>query len=491
MNIIKYIIDYFKKIRSRFRKSTRNETVFQRIKENDNKQIKEIDKRLKDLLRNKDENVEEIKRVIEEKTAIEISQGLGLKYEEPVFDLAEIEEEVNVLNQKLFDIELRKQRIDLIKIPPTSKTDEDINKLEKIFQGLSSKKKFHSDSVFLNGLNEDKTNVDSFFEEFRLIKVYRNREEKREREEQLKQLKLKDLLRQLELTINSNKNSQAKQNIRIAEKVILGLKDSKQKTKFRTKLSSLIVIFRKKEIEEEAKRQAKKLEQERKKSEKKRKKEEEKRKEERKKGIIVDDISKNNILQQFQISGFYHMTAIPNLESILRHDLLSHSEAYRQNFVNTDISDNEVNNRRQRQEPINNRKIHDYVPFYFNPKNPMLYRRKNLQDSIVILEVDRRLIYQMNNLFTDGNAASNSTKFYNQIKNLKKIDWTGIKREYWHDHPDGKRIRCAEVLAYPKISKNYILKIHCNNMNTMEKVRVIVRNCGLDIPCNLSSKYYF
>ena len=135
MNIFRYIFDYFQKVRSRFRKSTRNKTTFQRIKKNTDK--------------------------------------------ESIFDLAEIEEEVNVLNRKLFDIKTKKQRIDFIQIPSSSKTDEDIDRLEKIFQGLNHKNDFHSNSSYIENWNDNEIKVDNFFEEFRLIKVYRKREEKR------------------------------------------------------------------------------------------------------------------------------------------------------------------------------------------------------------------------------------------------------------------------------------------------------------------------
>lgn len=491
MNIFKYILEYFKKIRSRFRDSTRNKATIQRIKKNTGKQIEDIEAALKDLINQDDKNEEQVEKIIRDKTAIEIGQKLEKQLKEPIFDLAEIEQELNLLNKKLFDIETRKQKINSVQNLSHSKTDADIENLEKLLQELDSKKGISSDSEYLEGFNDKATKVDSFFEEFKLIKVYRKREEKREHKEKLKKQKVNELLRHLKQSINSDKTVQTKQSIKIVEEAILGLINTEQKNKFRKKLSALRETFRKKEIEVEAKRQKEILKLKKEKEERKRKEEAKRLEEEKKKGIIVDDAIKNTILQKYPITAFYHMTALSNLESILQNGLLSHSEAYQQNLVRTDISDNEVNDRRQRKEPKNNKKIHDYVPFYFNPKNPMLYRRKDLQNIIVILEVDKRLIYQKSNLFTDGNAASNSTQFYNQLSNLQDVDWTALQRAYWNDYPDGKRIRCAEVLVFPKMPRNYILKIHSNNLDAMNKTRALVRNFGLDIPCKLSSKFYF
>jgi hypothetical protein len=172
--------------------------------------------------------------------------------------------------------------------------------------------------------------------------------------------------------------------------------------------------------------------------------------------------------------------------------LLSHTEAHKKKLVQRDISDNEVNDRRNSKEPKNNRKIHDYVPLYFNPRNPMLYRRKDWQDSIVILEIDSRFIYQKNSLFTNGNAASNSTCFYNDLSNLDKVDLPFVLGNgYWTDYPDGKRKKCAEVLVYPIIQKLYIKKLHCKNTQIMDKVRGIARNCNFEVSCHLTSKLYF
>jgi hypothetical protein len=62
------------------------------------------------------------------------------------------------------------------------------------------------------------------------------------------------------------------------------------------------------------------------------------------------------------------MTAISNLPFILQHGLLSHNEAHRLGLV-TDISDPTVQYLRGN-HIINNIKLHDYVPFYFSPRNP-------------------------------------------------------------------------------------------------------------------------
>jgi hypothetical protein len=165
------------------------------------------------------------------------------------------------------------------------------------------------------------------------------------------------------------------------------------------------------------------------------------------------------------IDYLYHMTHISNIENILKHGLVSHIKAHKV-LMKKDISIAEVNDRRNREDPIYQRSLHNYVPLYFNPKNPMLYRRKDIQNDIVIIAVDKRVLLQKQTIFTDGNAASISTRFYKNLDNLSELDWKIINGEYWNDYVDGKRKKCAEVLVRERIENEAIKKIFCLGANT-------------------------
>lgn len=189
----------------------------------------------------------------------------------------------------------------------------------------------------------------------------------------------------------------------------------------------------------------------------------------------------SKLLDEVGVDYLYHMTHIDNLKSILQFGILSHNRAHKKGLLAKDISDRTVNSRRI--------KIHNYVPLYFNPKNPMLYRRKNIQDELVILCVNRELLFSDKVVITDGNAASTSTNFYKSISDLRKIDWNIIRSEYWSDFVDGKRIRCAETLIPENISPANIEQIVCISNNT----RLLVSNLldTYDIPISVNSKLFF
>ncbi len=178
-------------------------------------------------------------------------------------------------------------------------------------------------------------------------------------------------------------------------------------------------------------------------------------------------------IQQHGIDYLYHMTYIDNLASIIENGLLSHNEAYRQGLIEADISDPDVQDIRANiKDPFHNRPLHEYVPLYFSPRNPMLYKRREIQEDIVILGLDPQILYESNILFTDGNAAASETFFYNDIQMLGQLPWKSIRARYWKDDiENGKRIKCAEVLIYPMINSDRIQYVFCCSNKHRETIK--------------------
>jgi hypothetical protein len=198
----------------------------------------------------------------------------------------------------------------------------------------------------------------------------------------------------------------------------------------------------------------------------------------------------NQHLDNFGINYLYHMTHRGNLENILQVGLKSHNYARQNELMQKDIANNDVNNRRSKVEPIYNKSLHDYVPLYFNPKNPMLFVRKSIQKDIVILAIDRSLIYAENSIFTDRNAANAPTKFFNNTNSLNQINWECVRAEYWNGFEDGKREKMAEILVFPDISAKNIQKIYCNNSDTLQFIQEKTRN-HQHIEIELTRNLYF
>lgn len=180
-----------------------------------------------------------------------------------------------------------------------------------------------------------------------------------------------------------------------------------------------------------------------------------------------------DLLNEFGVFNLYHITHLGNLVSILKHGLFPHN-IVRQRMTKYSISDAEVNNIRDvRKESIYGRKVNDYVPLYFNPKNPMLYKIREI-DNLIILEIDRNLLLEENTIFSNGNASSQSSNFFNHVSHLKYLNWSCIYGKKWSSIDDGKRIRCAEVLVNSMIPPKYIKKIICKDEELSHLLNMIL-----------------
>lgn len=166
----------------------------------------------------------------------------------------------------------------------------------------------------------------------------------------------------------------------------------------------------------------------------------------------------------------YYMTHRKNLGSILARGILSHNEVARQGIERVDISDPGAQRWRARCEPVFGRAIHDYVPLYFNPRNPMLFKRHKMQAELVILAISTDAVRACDRLFSDGNAASRATRFsadsgilHSAVEVLRADRWTGFE--------DGGRRRCAEALVLARVAPGHIRQVLCSSIAGAESVR--------------------
>jgi len=207
-----------------------------------------------------------------------------------------------------------------------------------------------------------------------------------------------------------------------------------------------------------------------------------------KKFVDVINLFKLDVLKQCNVFTINHMTHISNLKSIFEFGLLSHTNPYKK----VDISNQEVNDRRNKKEPVYNRNIHQYVPFYFNPRNAMLYRNQHMfGNDIIILGFDNSIIFNNDFILTNSNAAVDNIQYTNDITDLFKqdfIDWEKVFSASWHDNGNPnyqvKQMMMAEVLIYQKVASNYIKTIYCQNDQTKQylinnfltsKIQIIVK----------------
>ena len=188
--------------------------------------------------------------------------------------------------------------------------------------------------------------------------------------------------------------------------------------------------------------------------------------------------------------GLFHMTHINNLKNILANGLYSHSQM----TDYFDISNQDVNVRRARQESFHKLKLHDYVPLYFNPRNAMLYQRqKDFSSELVILEINKKIILNDYTLFSKGNAARSDCKIEASLLKVKDFPWDSIYANTWSNNGEvneaQKTIMMSECLIRDHIPPEYILHVHCRNDEMNQTVRY---QTGSQLKsCRTSPEWFF
>lgn len=148
--------------------------------------------------------------------------------------------------------------------------------------------------------------------------------------------------------------------------------------------------------------------------------------------------------------------------------------------------------------------LHDYVPFYFAPRSPMLYaihKRKlegytGSQQDIIYL-ITKVQIIETNHIpyiFTDGHAIMALSEFYNQSSDLDKIDRQIMKGTYWNDTEqdgDRKRRRQAEFLVKDFLPLHLLKGIAVKNTETETNVKKILERYGNILPVRVKYEWYY
>ncbi len=191
----------------------------------------------------------------------------------------------------------------------------------------------------------------------------------------------------------------------------------------------------------------------------------------------------------------YRITHIDNLELFLSSRCLYSPNAapgfYREGYEK--IHNPEIQERRGNIY-INKGKdctIHDFVPFYFCYKTPMLYpvlhKYGKSRDEIIYLVACTNKIVDSGKEFviTDCNATLGYALRYYDIKYLDKLDWDAINTKYWgsQNDPSGhlKQYKMAEFLVRDSLNWDYINKIAVYSEESHDKVEKIMDQYDLKL----------
>ncbi len=168
----------------------------------------------------------------------------------------------------------------------------------------------------------------------------------------------------------------------------------------------------------------------------------------------------------------YHITDIQNLPKIIGTGaLLSDSALAAGGGPAMNIGYDHIKQRRMTQIRVpcaGNRFVGEFVPFYFCPRSPMLFRvNKGIgnnppgcQKTIVHLVTSVHHAVNSGNpwAFSDGGAGAFYTQFYDDLARLESLNWDAIEAKYWQEVTTEKS---AEFLIADQLPWGLIRSIGC------------------------------
>lgn len=203
----------------------------------------------------------------------------------------------------------------------------------------------------------------------------------------------------------------------------------------------------------------------------------------------------------------FHITPLENLRLILAAGELRAKRALDQDVAGyTTIAHQTIQDRRAA-TPVPCAPfgvLHDYVPFYFGPRSPMLYAiaKGNVegfsgsQQSIVYLVATAQDIQAqgLDFAFTDGHGIIALTEFYNDLASLSEVDLPLMKARYWMDtdeDPDRKRRRQAEFLVHQRLPLALVRGIGVAGPGQQAEVEALLAEFGWEIPVAVRPRWYY
>lgn len=143
--------------------------------------------------------------------------------------------------------------------------------------------------------------------------------------------------------------------------------------------------------------------------------------------------------------------------------------------------------------------IHDYVPFYFNSRSPMLYTIKcgNLQgvrmQDLVFFKSSAQAVANSGSgfAFTDGHGIMALSDYYDDLKDLDQLPWNVINATYWTDFVDGSRLRQSEFLVYEKFDWGLVESIGVYDATMKVKVENLISSYAHKPKVDVQSSWYF
>ena len=165
-------------------------------------------------------------------------------------------------------------------------------------------------------------------------------------------------------------------------------------------------------------------------------------------------------MQRSELEELHYITHLDNVLSMATRGILSHQRS--RQVQHTSVAMAEIQETRSAKRVPGGKRLHDYVNLYLSARNPMLYKRRDKHADLCVLRVSTDVLDFPGVVVTDGNAASEYTRFAAAPDGLKHVNREQTFAEWWTS-PDPiekwerTRRKCAEVLVPDRIATDLIL----------------------------------
>lgn len=150
--------------------------------------------------------------------------------------------------------------------------------------------------------------------------------------------------------------------------------------------------------------------------------------------------------------------------------------------------------------------IHDYCAFYFGPRSPMLLQLHTSrvpgytegQEPLIYLVSSAQAVQQGGTrfVFSDGHGIARFTSWFDDLRDLDKVDWAAVYARIWKDTVDDmdrQRRKQAEFLVHQQCDWALIQEIGVLNDAMRDRVEGLLREfeAGLRRPVAIHPEWYY
>lgn len=203
-----------------------------------------------------------------------------------------------------------------------------------------------------------------------------------------------------------------------------------------------------------------------------------------------------DIKKKYELGDVLHMTDISNLESILTSKSIyskNRLESNTQSFK--DISNESVQSIRSTKQVLETGNVvHDYVPFYWGKKTPMVATLQSNNDDLIFLQFSTDLLDDYDCIICNGNAAITSTIFkeYSKISDLSLLHSKSINSAKYASDEQTRKAKQSELLVHSFIGLEHLKCIICFNKSVKSRIDTLITThrvkCGVYVN---AGAYYF